>query len=285
MHTGMNEVNGRFLVRRISSRAWLALTVALAMLAPGFTNAQGGPLPLVWDSLTKEAWPEPGQATAEFKFEATNVSDSVVTVESVSTSCGCTVAKIPSQPWPLAPHSNGEMIISVNLAGKSGTLTKYATVNTEKLGQQVLTVTMHLPDSAEASRQRNIQMASVDRQAVFKGDCARCHADPTEGKMGESLYLAACGVCHDSATRASMVTDLKAMKRPTDYDYWKMTVTIGKPGTLMPAFSSAAGGPLTDDQIESLAKFLVTKFPSHATNSSPTPINLPAPAPAPSGMK
>ncbi len=285
MHTSMNEVTARFLARRISSRACVVFAWVLTALTPGYAKAQNGPLPLVWDSLTTEAWPEPGQATAEFKFEATNVSDSVVTVESVTTSCGCTVAKIPSQPWPLAPHSNGEMTISVNLAGKSGTLTKYATVNTEKLGQQVLTVTMHLPDSVEATRQRNIQMALVDRQAVFKGDCARCHSDPTEGKTGESLYLAACGVCHESTTRASMVTDLKAMKRPTDYDYWKMTITIGKPGTLMPAFSSAAGGPLTEAQIESLAQYLVTKFPSHATNSSPTPINLPVPAPAPSGVK
>jgi mono/diheme cytochrome c family protein len=285
MRTIANKVRSRVITGRISLKAWLGLVAALAMFLPKSAAAQGGPLPLVWDSLVKDAWPQPGQPTAEFEFEATNVSDAVVTVESVTTSCGCTLAKIPSQPWPFAPHTNGEMTVSVNLAGKSGTVTKYVTVNTEKLGSQVLTVTIHMPDSPEATRQRNLQMATVDRQAVFKGDCARCHSDPGEGKLGADLFQSVCGVCHEAKTRATMVADLKNLNHATDYDFWKMTITIGKPGTLMPAFATVAGGPLTDEQIDSLARFLVTKFPSHATNSTATSVLLPAAAVTPAGAK
>jgi hypothetical protein len=59
-----------------------------------------------------------------------------------------------------------------------------------------------------------------------------------------------------------MVPNLRALNHPTDYDFWKMIVTIGKPGTLMPAFGSAAGGPLTDEQVDSLAKTLAKLIPS-----------------------
>jgi len=38
----------------------------------------------------------------------------------------------------------------------------------------------------------------------------------------------------------------------------------GKPGSLMPAFSSAEGGPLNDVQINSLAAYLNAAIPSKA---------------------
>jgi mono/diheme cytochrome c family protein len=137
-----------------------------------------------------------------------------------------------------------------------------------------------MPDSQEATRQRNLQMATLDRQEVFRGDCARCHSDPGEGKLGADLFKSVCGVCHEAKVRATMVADLQNLNHPTDYDFWKMTITIGKPGTLMPAFANVAGGPLTDEQIDSLAKFLVTQFPSHATNSAATSVVSPPPAAA-----
>jgi cytochrome c5 len=41
----------------------------------------------------------------------------------------------------------------------------------------------------------------VDRQAVFKGDCASVPiAKPGEGKYGQALYDAVCAVCHEAET-------------------------------------------------------------------------------------
>ena len=51
-----------------------------------------------------------------------------------------------------------------------------------------------------------------------------------------------------------MVPDLHLMSQPTDYNYWKTNIANGKPGTLMPAFAASQGGPLTDAQIDDLAK-------------------------------
>jgi mono/diheme cytochrome c family protein len=236
---------------------------ALAQPLPG-TPASS---PLVWDSVMKELSPEPGAPSADFTFKVTNSADSEVIISRVQTSCGCTVAKTPPYPWHVGGHSNDSMQVSVNLAAKTGTFTKAITVFATGFPNQVLMVTIHMPDSPEAMRMMNLRSALTDRQQVFKGDCARCHMAPTEGKMGEELFTTACGICHDpkgpGETRATMVPDLRALNHPTDYAFWKMIVTVGKPGTLMPAFGSVAGGPLTDAQVDSLAKTLTGLIPSH----------------------
>lgn len=212
----------------------------------------------------KETSPAPGQAFADFTFNVTNPADSEVVINNVQTSCGCTVAKTPPRPWHLAAHAHDSMTISVNLVAKTGTFSKTITVWAGGYQNQLLTVTVHMPDSAEAARARNMQLAVTDRQAVFKGDCASCHT-PKPGIMNKELFIAACEICHDPPSghpRATMVPNLRALNHPTDYDFWKMIITIGKPGTLMPAFSSVAGGPLTDEQVDSLAKTLAKIIPS-----------------------
>ena len=219
--------------------------------------------PLDWDANEKEATPAAGQLTADFVFKATNSNDKPVTVLNVVTSCGCTVAKIPSTPWVVAPHSNGDMTISVNLAGKSGEFSKTITVNYEGLNPQLLMVNVQMPESPEALRQRNLQLAMADRQMVFKGECASCHSAKAEGKLAKELFENSCAICHEANPRASMVPNLHALSHPTDYDFWKNRIMIGIPGTLMPAFSQQAGGPLTDEQIDSLAKTLVKMFPNN----------------------
>src|SRR5690348_1431755 len=102
------------------------LTTASAQLPPPPADAAAPKVLdlLVWDAQMKEQTPLPGQATADFIFSVTNPSESAVTIDRVQTSCGCTVAKLPSQPWTLAPHSNGQVSVSVNLANKSGVLFK-----------------------------------------------------------------------------------------------------------------------------------------------------------------
>src|SRR5579863_1972062 len=167
MHNRMFDAGRRyFAIGAAVVCAGLGLIAMYAGSLPARAAAAGGLQPLVWDALEKEAWPKAGAPTADFTFSATNASDAVLTVQSVQTSCGCTVAKIPAQPWVFAPHSNSDMTISVNLAGKSGTVAKTITVNTEGLGPQILTVVVHMPDSQESMRLQNDQVAKADRQAV-----------------------------------------------------------------------------------------------------------------------
>jgi mono/diheme cytochrome c family protein len=113
---------------------------------------------------------------------------------------------------------------------------------------------------------RQMAAAKVDRQAVFKNDCATCHMKQGQFRFGKALYDADCGICHEAEHRASMVPDLHHLKVPTNEEFWLTWIAHGKPGTFMPAFSQGDGGPLTDMQIASLAAYLSAAIPSKASS-------------------
>jgi|SRR5665213_2967251 len=274
---------------------------SISLLAADVKSAQSSDN-LVWDGETKATSVESGETGAHLIFNFTNISACSITITNVHPSCGCTTAQLPTLPWIIPSGTNGWIGITVNLAGKSGTLFKTVTVNTDK-GSQSLSVKIAIlppatPDASttnksrtlqvsskgngvavafpakqssdlpaaqamiDPNRARSFQMAKVDRQAVFKGDCASCHATPAKGKSGKELYDLVCGICHESANRATMVPDLHHLKVPTSVDFWKTWITLGKTNSFMPAFARAEGGPLTKSQITSIAKYLTKTIPS-----------------------
>jgi cytochrome c553 len=221
---------------------------------------------LAWDNTMKETNAPANASNAYFIFSFTNVSPGNVVVLNVRTSCGCTTAQLPPLPWTLPAGTNGQIGVNVNFAGKSGTLLKTVTVTADK-GTQTLMVKINIlppvmPTLTDADRARGIEMSKADRQAVFRGDCTTCHVKPGQGKYGMLLYNADCAICHEGEHRATMVPDLHAVKVPTNLEFWQTWISHGKPGSLMPAFSTTDGGPLTDMQIASLANYLAATIPS-----------------------
>lgn len=240
---------------------------------------------IAWDSISKEAPVKPGEMEARFVFNLTNVCDTNVTILSAHASCGCTVAQLPANPWRLTPGSNGTINVNMNVAGKSGVVIKTVTVNSDA-GTKLLTVRAVAPPPQLAAppatppmspldRQRNQELSKADRMAVFRGDCARCHVEPTRAKLGKELFSSACGVCHLAEHRASMVPDLTKVSSEGGADYWRNWITKGKAGSLMPAWAQSEGGPLSPDQIESVVHYLVGEFAQQ--KAAPQPIPPPAP--------
>ena len=232
---------------------------------------------LSWDADMKTYAAKVEETEVTFQFNVTNISTSVVVIDSVSTSCGCTVAKLPSIPWIFQPGSNGQIQAVLTLTGKTGTFTKAVMLHSDK-GEKTLLIRatvgevphrpIGVPIRFTGIRERNQQLAKIDRQSVFRGDCAKCHADPARGKKGEALYSAACGICHDADHRADSVPDLHHLAHETSNEFWLNWITRGKAETMMPAFASDHGGPLDRAQIESLVVFLETNF----GNSKASPI-------------
>jgi mono/diheme cytochrome c family protein len=243
-------------------------------LAPNYSQA-GQSLPdsvIAWDAVTESEDATVGQDFARFSFSFTNVSAAAVTILSVHPSCGCTTAELPPVPWTIPAGSTGQIKVSVNLAGKSGALFKTVNVATDK-GGKILTLRINVvspPKSqmTEAQRAAGIAAAKVDRQAVFKGECASCHLKNVQTSYGKTLYAAACAICHEANPRATMVPDLHNLPRPTNLEFWRAWIASGKVGTLMPAFAASEGGPLNDAQVASLAAYLNTVIPSHVPPSS-----------------
>lgn len=241
------------------------------VVVPPPTNA---PPALVWDATSKDYAAKPGEVLVPFVFNLTNVSSSEVIISNVTTSCGCTVAQLPSQPWHLAPGTNGEIKVTVNLTGKNGHISKGVNV-ISSVGNQALSVNVDIPaapapttENERKDRAQAMEIAKADRQAVFKGDCASCHVTKGMGKTGADLYAADCGVCHDSPHRAAFVPDLRAPKGPRDRDFWVTWITYGRQGSMMPAFASTEGGPLNKEQIDALATYLDSSFPKAPTGSA-----------------
>ena len=268
----------------------LSLSAPLpAQTAPLAVANVTAPAALKWDAETREANPKPGEDSAALNFVVTNVSEQPVLITRLRTSCGCTVAQLPSTPYKLDPGSHVSIAVTLNLRGKIGTLAKTVTVETSA-GNKTLLVRANIPHAPAAAlpvstalssarpspkvsndRAMNIQNALADRQAIFKGDCASCHVTPGTGKTGAELFTVSCGICHEAEHRAAMVPDLKVPRGPRDTAFWQTWITRGKPGTLMPAFAAAHGGPLTPEQIASLTAFLHERFPGTPQTVARTP--------------
>lgn len=268
---------------------------AAAPAAPAAAAPAADPNALKWNTESIEYNAKPGEENAPFQFFVTNVSQAPVIFNSLRTSCGCTVAQLPTTPYTLMPGSNIPVNATMNLAGKQGQVTKSIMADTSA-GLKNLLVKVNIPAApatanqtpgapAMGDRSKNIQTALADRQAVFKGDCASCHVEKGKGKLGAELYAASCGICHDAEHRAAMVTDLKVPRGPRDLVFWQKWIMEGKPGTMMPAFAQSHGGPLTPEQIDSLTTYCYQNFPKGPqTAATPTavtqPVVVPAAAPA-----
>lgn len=248
------------------------------------TAGQGyrAPLPLpdgilAFDAENKEYAAKPGELSIPLVFSVTNISGREIVIKQLHPTCGCTIAKMPAQPWKMGPNDHGEIQLSVDLRGKRGILGKSVLVDSSE-GYKAIHFKVVIPDRPGAmsadQRGHNFQIAAADRQAVFKNDCAKCHLEPARGKRGHELYVAACSICHDAEERAAVVPDLKALKKPTDKAFWKRSVAAGKPGSLMPAFAQDEGGPLTPDQVDSLVDYLLEAYPNQAT--TPARVQVPA---------
>jgi hypothetical protein len=100
---------------------------------------------LAWDAKVKTYHAKVGEETASFTFNVTNVSPAEVVIEDTSTSCGCTVAALPADPWKLAPGAHGQIQVTMDFNGLIGDVTKEVMIFTSK-GDEMLTVESIIPE-------------------------------------------------------------------------------------------------------------------------------------------
>ena len=255
------------------------LLAGAVFLLAGFAQEETRPANstiVVWDATTKEYTAKPGELAAHLFFMATNTGSADITIDSAKASCGCTAPKLPAEPWHMKPGESGRLEVAVDLRNKVGTLQKGIMLEGSNYSAE-LTIKINIPpgsgpnmDPQEADRMWNREVAMANRQGVFRNSCAVCHLGPAFGKTGAQLFHVACGICHESKNRASMVPDLAALKMQVNADYWPELIRHGKPATLMPGFAASDGGPLDERQVASLVQFLTKNFPGIQVAPPPT---------------
>ncbi|HLX68320.1 MAG TPA: DUF1573 domain-containing protein [Verrucomicrobiae bacterium] len=99
---------------------------------------------LDWDGTVQKHYKQPGEFTAKFTFALTNVSPEPVLIYDTSTTCECTVAKLPKQPWVVPSGGAGEIHASIDLRKKTLSVTNDIIVYTSK-GNRRLTVEAIVP--------------------------------------------------------------------------------------------------------------------------------------------
>ena len=221
-----------------------------------------------WNSLVQTTNAAFNLDQVHFVIGFTNVSGDKVAILDVKPSCGCTTAEVPAIPWMIPAGDSEKIPVTINIESKFGTLTKFVHIATDKGEKDVYFQINIMPPPAMTNltaeqRAAGIEVAKIDRQAVFRGDCATCHVQNGQGRYGVALFQADCAICHEANPRASMVPDLHNLKVPTNDAFWRTWIAHGKPGSFMPAFAQSDGGPLSDMQIASLAAYLDYAIPPH----------------------
>ncbi len=293
----------KFLKRFLSCSALLSVVVAWGSYAAEDVPAPQAAVPaqtaashkrkpsvasyLVFDADTKYFAAKLTDTNANFEFNLTNIWTNEITVDRIETSCGCTLGTLPSNPWHIRPGEHGVVGATVNLNGKPAglmtkTLTLFLSTNGDYIGTRVATVKVAIPAPpapdalSEADRKAAMAQAKSDPRKIFTDPkCAECHVKQGSTKSaGDTIYAADCGICHDSPNRDSSVPDLHALKIPTNQDYWTAIIMYGKTNTMMPAFASFKGGPLSEYQVRALAQYLASSEFAHAggaTNAAAKP--------------
>ena len=128
----------------------VALIIALRVVSAAPPAPASDSNALRWDAESRQCAPKPGEVNVAFTFVCTNVSNEAVSITGLHTSCGCTVAQLPSTPYKLEPGSNVAINVSMNIAGKSGLITKSVSVESSA-GLKSLLVSANIPNDPKLS--------------------------------------------------------------------------------------------------------------------------------------
>jgi mono/diheme cytochrome c family protein len=106
----------------------------------------------------------------------------------------------------------------------------------------------------------NVQGDPNQGAVLFGENCAGCHGPNGEGRVGATLAKNWPSVRPDLTIEA--------------------TIKNGVPGSVMPAWGQQKGGPLSDQNVNDLVAFILSRTPNQAAQVTETPTPL-APATVP----
>ncbi len=90
--------------------------------------------------------------------------------------------------------------------------------------------------------------------------------DGANAERGGELYVAYCAGCHGIDGQGRVGASLEAFPGIQVDAALASTIANGVPGSVMPAWAAANGGPLSDQDIADLAEYIQGAFRWHGAN-------------------
>lgn len=195
----------------------------------------------------------------ELRYELVlvNPTDQLVENLLVETSCGCTAVEVLTDT--IAPHSSATVFISIDLLGKRRKIQKTLDITFVHNGQphlQQIDLSFIAKKRVIAHEGRSLQ------ESLFRGECASCHAEPAKGKTGKALFAAVCGQCHGMQAEGATAMGFNRLSYLKNFDaerFRDVTRNGLADQQYMPGYAEELGGPLTDEQIDSLVDYISNK--------------------------
>jgi len=185
-------------------------------------------------------------------FTIKNTGGSSLTIHNAYSTCGCTVPKL--EKHLLKPGESTSLQVIIDTAMKQNVVTKTVFVNSNdpRHHRSTLYLTLDVRDP-------HIGMSTEAKAKIFSDErCAACHVAQGVGLYGEELYRADCAMCHGIKARGAVgPTLLGPYDNLTFAQQMKRIISFGsKTHRSMPGFLGEAGGPLDQEQVDSLVVYL-----------------------------
>lgn len=219
-----------------------------------------------------------------YVFKIQNIGGEQLVIKNVSTSCGCTLLNLKTKY--IEPGKSGDLEVIMDTSMKQGAVKKQIDIYSNDPEHPKVSVylaanvlpgndTLKLlpsdkperlgasaPVSTTTAFNPHAGLTNSGRAKIFTGQCATCHVAQGKGKMGADLFQADCAMCHGQNAEGGVGPALI----PGNYqdrefvNRIQKTIRYGSDDhPSMPGFLDAAGGPLTDGEINSIVNYLQNK--------------------------
>jgi cytochrome c5 len=187
-------------------------------------------------------------------FIITNTGTAPLHVTEAKSECGCTTTSFKGAL--LKPRASIKLDIAVDTIMKQGAVTKDLVVYSDDPERPMtrLFIAMDVKNG-------HGNMSLKDRTKIFTGEqCKRCHVDEGVGQFGKELFEADCAMCHrkqESGILSGPLVESVDYSDPILSAHAQDVIASGsKASPSMPGFLDIYGGPLSQEQIDSLVTYL-----------------------------
>ena len=187
-------------------------------------------------------------------FKIANIGKAPLVINNAHATCGCTVPKLEKKE--LKPGESCHLQVIIDTAMKQKAITKAVFVNSNDPIHPVVTIQLSM---FVLDPHRNMK-GNVGVKIFKDAHCASCHVNRGVNAIAGRLYQADCAMCHGHWANGGVGPALLGpYNNPQFANSIKNIISYGsKTHRSMPGFLVAAGGPLSETQIDSLMEYLNT---------------------------